>query len=308
MKYKTISKSEDFEKIIQDSIRPTHINDLEYHNMWAMGFDNNYIKKIDLGHLEEYISKILENRQKQLQQLNLPAIFYLWLDEQALQLRFNILTGTDTSLPFGSKIHKLNSVTPILKEFLTTAQIIAKDGDEVEFFTPSELPDDDDEKEYVLDVYIKEINQNPNVQSQRWDAMSKHMNISLTSLQAFNAMTKFLEDYYKKSLADDIGALLGEMQFVEGNRTADPVIWGDWLESSENKQSLSQLEAFNAMKKFLKKYGNSISSQEIKSLLDTLQPSDNSTINQAISDNWTKCVNEAMNEPKGSRSYLKLYK
>jgi hypothetical protein len=134
------------------------------------------------------------------------------------------------------------------------------------------------------------------------------MNISLTSLQAFNAMTKFLEDYYKKSLSDDIGALLGEMQFVEGNRTADPAIWGDWLKASENKQSLSSKDAFDSMKKFLKKYGDCISSEEVKSLLSILQLSENPRVAKGISDNWTKCVNEAMNEPKGSRSYLKLYK
>ncbi|MFA6066166.1 MAG: hypothetical protein WC707_03220 [Candidatus Babeliaceae bacterium] len=55
------------------------------------------------------------------------------------------------------------------------------------------------------------------------------MDCELTKLQAFNVMRKFLENYYEKTLSDDIGALLGDLQLLQDNRTADPAAWNDWL-------------------------------------------------------------------------------
>ncbi len=50
----------------------------------------------------------------------------------------------------------------------------------------------------------------------------------LTEVQAFNAMIKFLELYYERTLSDDIGSLLGDLQFLKDGKTADPAAWQDW--------------------------------------------------------------------------------
>jgi hypothetical protein len=51
---------------------------------------------------------------------------------------------------------------------------------------------------------------------------------NLTKIQAFNTMRKFLEMYYKRTLSDDVGSLLGDLQMIAEDETADPAAWHDW--------------------------------------------------------------------------------
>ncbi len=53
----------------------------------------------------------------------------------------------------------------------------------------------------------------------------------VTILQAFEAMKVFLEGYYERTQSDDIGSLLGDLDFLEDGITADPAAWGDWMGS-----------------------------------------------------------------------------
>ncbi len=53
----------------------------------------------------------------------------------------------------------------------------------------------------------------------------------LTDLQAFYAMRLFLEKYYEQTQSDDVGSLLGDLQFFEKEKeTADPAAWKEWME------------------------------------------------------------------------------
>lgn len=54
---------------------------------------------------------------------------------------------------------------------------------------------------------------------------------NLTTLQAFNAMRKFLEDYYARTASDEVGALLGDLQLFPEGGTFDPAAWDDWMKS-----------------------------------------------------------------------------
>lgn len=56
----------------------------------------------------------------------------------------------------------------------------------------------------------------------------------LTIKQAFQVMVSFLENFYERTGADDIGILLGDLQILEDGVTADPAAWEDWLESVDN--------------------------------------------------------------------------
>ncbi|MCB1068122.1 MAG: hypothetical protein KDK56_08050 [Simkania sp.] len=56
------------------------------------------------------------------------------------------------------------------------------------------------------------------------------MESKLTYLEAFNSMRCFLEKYYQLTDSDDVGSLLGIMQFLEDGSTADPAVWLDWIE------------------------------------------------------------------------------
>jgi len=55
------------------------------------------------------------------------------------------------------------------------------------------------------------------------------MKESLTYLEAFKAMSCFLEKYYDQTSSDDVGSLLGEIRILEDGSTADPAAWEDWM-------------------------------------------------------------------------------
>ena len=55
--------------------------------------------------------------------------------------------------------------------------------------------------------------------------------VRLTEKEAFDAMMVFLEKFYESTKSDDVGALLGSMIILEDGGTADPAVWGEWLES-----------------------------------------------------------------------------
>ena len=55
------------------------------------------------------------------------------------------------------------------------------------------------------------------------------MKKNLSYLEAFQAMCCFLEKYYDQTSSDDIGSLLGEMELLEDQSTADPAAWEDWI-------------------------------------------------------------------------------
>ncbi len=135
------------------------------------------------------------------------------------------------------------------------------------------------------------------------------MNTRLTPLQAFNAMTKFLEIYFKRTSSDSIGALLSCMQFLEDGQTADQAIWEDWITSLKGQKYITPIQAFDTMNIFLKRYYRNSSSDNIQSLLKDIQyAKDGEIADQKIKTLWTKCVDKVLSEPEGSRQYLQLVK
>lgn len=55
------------------------------------------------------------------------------------------------------------------------------------------------------------------------------MTESMSVRQGYLAMFRFLEGYYDRTHADEIGALLGGMAFNEDGEPRDPAAWSDWL-------------------------------------------------------------------------------
>jgi hypothetical protein len=54
------------------------------------------------------------------------------------------------------------------------------------------------------------------------------MGDTLTTRDAYAAMFTFLEEIYRRTGSDDLGALLGGMSLLEDGGTADPARWTDW--------------------------------------------------------------------------------
>lgn len=103
-------------------------------NMWAIGISDNLIDNLSVKDLEDFVSKLLENRSNQLKALGVNQVvtFYLWFDAQALQLRFNLISSTNKPLPFGCRIICLKTCTPILQDFITTIKKIMFQQEQVE--------------------------------------------------------------------------------------------------------------------------------------------------------------------------------
>lgn len=133
-----------------------------FPNMWALTFDDQLIKTIQLDDLKIFFTELIDKWRLQLSNINprFQAKFYLWFDKQALQLRFNLLLDIHFPLPFGCKLDITDSLQPILNEFLIIGHQLATDGETIEFFDPATDVDNDDETDnYILKVYVKIIEQ-----------------------------------------------------------------------------------------------------------------------------------------------------
>ncbi len=131
-----------------------------YHNMWCISLERNIIESITLEQLKFFVDKLIKNREQQLKGIysSKNAIFYIWFDKQALQLRFNIITEI-TFLPFGCKLQLLTAPDSILTSFISTIRDIANYGDLIQFNDEQDVPDEDENKEqYVLNVFAKKLN------------------------------------------------------------------------------------------------------------------------------------------------------
>ncbi|MBF2049629.1 MAG: hypothetical protein EDM05_043410 [Leptolyngbya sp. IPPAS B-1204] len=66
----------------------------------------------------------------------------------------------------------------------------------------------------------------------------------LTEKQAFEAMVLFLEGFYQRTQADEIGGLLSDLLMAENGTTADPAAWQDWMDCVQRvlaaKQAVSK--------------------------------------------------------------------
>ncbi len=118
------------------------------------------------------------------------------------------------------------------------------------------------------------------------------MDITLTPEQSFYAMQEFLEEYFKITSSDALGALLSCMQFLEDGQTADSALWEDWLIILHNKKHITPQQAFEAMRLFLNNYYKNTSSTNIKKLLKSLDDVINNGIEKSTTwSDWMQCVN-----------------
>ncbi len=135
----------------------------------------------------------------------------------------------------------------------------------------------------------------------------------LTQTQAFNAMSKLFNIYYKQTHSDDLGSILGSMSFVSEKRTADPAMWEIWVESLEKKDLiqhdfLTVLEAFLVVGCFLEEY---FGTTDLDYPIDFLELNINNAankndVNAILWTNWLNCIHDVLSV-EDARDYLKLW-
>lgn len=131
------------------------------------------------------------------------------------------------------------------------------------------------------------------------------MKNKLNTLQAFNAMTLYLDKYYFANLSDDLGSLLGGFQLFEEGSTWDPAAWHDWINSinrvlnkkNADKDTFTILQAFQIMTSFLEKYYELTSYDDIAAILSPLITFEkNQDFNAPEWKAWVQCVNKVFYE------------
>lgn len=156
MNHNVITQINDFQTIIDAPITITgdrkRLDDETYENMWALSFDEQATKNITLEELTLFVNALIHKRKQQLleQYPNCPATFYLWFDEMAGQLRFNVISG-HVKPPFGCLTELANSAQDILKEFIMSHNNTNIPWEELEV---TDNDSDEQEDTYILKVYV----------------------------------------------------------------------------------------------------------------------------------------------------------
>ncbi len=144
----------------------------------------------------------------------------------------------------------------------------------------------------------------------------------LTKLQAFNAMVKFLEGYYKETASDFMGGLVDSLYFLSDGGTADPAFWIEWddaikkvlHEQNSEKQideilgiSVTKSQAFETMVQFFKDYYERGPEPGVMIFFDYLHLlSDGNSASSTIRKKWKEYVDDVLKEKPGTRKYLIL--
>jgi hypothetical protein len=166
MNYTILYSAKDLDTILSEPILITgdmksHEREIE-QNMWAISLAD--ITPVGITH-EKLVSFVVSLRniiRKQLQNNNIssPVTLYMWFDEMAGQLRFNILSGHIVQLPFGCHVEKVLSVEQIIDVFLSSRYLHGISADELEPDAWIDEQDDDDDEQYTLPVYVEYITYN----------------------------------------------------------------------------------------------------------------------------------------------------
>jgi len=143
----------------------------------------------------------------------------------------------------------------------------------------------------------------------------------LTKLQAFNAMVKFLEGYYKKTSSDFMGGVLGCISFTVDGSIVDAAFWEDWgiaikkVLHEQNSQkrideilgiSVTESQAFKAMVQLFRNYFEpDPDDPDAIMFFDYLHllPDGNGSGCLTIKEQWKRCVDSALKEKPGIRKY-----
>ena len=61
------------------------------------------------------------------------------------------------------------------------------------------------------------------------------MKKNITILEAYQAMYKFIDEYfYRKGKPDELALLLADIELLPNGTSMDPAMWPDWLDAVEN--------------------------------------------------------------------------
>jgi len=151
--------------------------------------------------------------------------------------------------------------------------------------------------------------------------INETMERELTELQSFNAMVKFLEEYYKETGSDFMGGVLGCLSFMPDGRVVDVAFWEDWgiaikkvlHEQNSEKQideilgiSITESQTFRVMVQLFRDYFKPDPDDPASVMFFDylhLLADDKGSTNFTIKEQWKRCVDNVLKEKPGIRKY-----
>lgn len=149
---------DDIQEIVTDAIyMAENTDELQReiaNNCWSIGIDAETAKQIELADIQLFLDKVKSNRASQVQQAgkDITLLYYLWFDEQAGHLRFNLINAKHSVLPFGCNVEIVPLEASIIRKFLrspyTDTSISSSEG-----LTDNQQGRDGSTSGYTLKVY-----------------------------------------------------------------------------------------------------------------------------------------------------------
>ena len=126
--FRTMTKQEffkDIEDIKSDKLLITdsvdNVNEEIQSNCWSISINDDLSKEISVDELADFLREVKTDRKEQLRHSSskIGLIYYVWVDGQAGQLRFNFINSNHDKLPFGSQLTFVTIENEILTDYLT---------------------------------------------------------------------------------------------------------------------------------------------------------------------------------------------
>lgn len=95
------------------------------HNMWCLGATSAQLRQTGAAALAGWIGRLVGDRRAKARRKypGRRAVLYLWFDEQAGQLRLNVVADHGRPLPFGHPVWIVESPDPILCAFVESPYV-----------------------------------------------------------------------------------------------------------------------------------------------------------------------------------------
>jgi hypothetical protein len=103
---------------ITDSV--DNVDEEVKNNCWSISINDEIVNQCTVVELKAFLKDVKTNRREQLSKSNVKVglIYYLWVDEQAGQLRFNFVNSNHTKLPFRAPQIFTDKEDDILSDYL----------------------------------------------------------------------------------------------------------------------------------------------------------------------------------------------
>lgn len=97
------------------------VNAEAHANLWAFSLDAAQAARLRPAEVAAFVRSVSDSRDERVRARGLePMRFYCWLDEQAVQLRFSLVSARHGRLPFGCPVAETDDLESIASAFLAS--------------------------------------------------------------------------------------------------------------------------------------------------------------------------------------------